>query len=463
MSVTVTELSTFERRLTLRLEKTPLDHTETRVARRISHDLDIKGFRRGRAPRRMVENFVGKDRIRSEAIDELLKERLPDALMDTGLAPAVTPSVDAVRDVDEGVEVDVLISLWPALDNPPEYEGRRFDLDDREVKVDEGMIEGHLDRHRDQFAELETVERASLEGDYVAIDLHTSRNGQQVEAISVSDFLYEVGAEGPFDGLATNLVGRSAGDIIHFATTLRFDAGELTAGTQVEVGVLVKEVKEKRLPELDDEWVSDFTEFDTVDDLRDDVVRQLDARRLSVLQGQFRTKVLSDLADEIDVNIPEAVIDSAAVRIVDRMRHRLEGSGLDFDDYLEAMQQDHEAFSTRLHQQATEEIRTRLLLDSIAAGAGIEVEDQELRQAYEDIAQELDETADELSRRLSGSVQELALMGDILRSKALDALMQSAVAADRDGNLLDLRFDPPEGGEIVQAEIVEAETEEGDQ
>ena len=124
----VTELSPFERKLTIRIEETDLNRAETLAARRLSQQLDINGFRRGRAPKRMVENLVGKERIRNDAIEELLESRLPTTLTDTGLAPAVTPSVDAVRDTDPGVEVDVRVSLWPVLDNPPDFRGRRFEL-----------------------------------------------------------------------------------------------------------------------------------------------------------------------------------------------------------------------------------------------------------------------------------------------------------------------------------------------
>lgn len=458
MSVTVTELSPFERRLTLRLSGNPLDNAETRVARRLSHRLDINGFRRGRAPRRMVERLVGKDRIRSEAIEEMLERMLPEALVDAGLAAAVTPSVDEVRDVGAGVEVDVRVSLWPTLDNAPDYEGRRFELDDREVEIDGHTIENHLDWYREQFAELETVERGSLVGDYVAIDIHTSYDGRPLEAVSVTDFLYEVGAEDLLDGLAAHLVGCSAGDITSFASTLRSEAGGLAAGTQVDVRVLVKEVKERLLPELDDDWVSDFTEFDTVEELRDDIVRQLESRRLSVLRDRFRVKVVSEVADEVDVDIPPAVISAEAARMLDQLHRRLEVAGLDFDHYLDATERDRETFFAQLHQEATTKIRRNVLLDSIAAHAGIEVEDEELLLAYEQVASGLDETSDELSTRLSGSVQEMSLVGDILRSKALIALMHGAVPVDRDGNVLDLRLDPPEGTEIVEAEI-----EQGDQ
>jgi trigger factor len=305
---------------------------------------------------------------------------------------------------------------------------------------------------------LETVDRPSVTGDYVAIDLHASPDGQRLEPVSVGDFLYEVGSDGLLDGLGDNLVGCSAGDITDFMSTLRFDVGGLGAGTPVEVRVLVKEVKEKRLPELDDDWVSDFTEFDTVEELRDQVVEQLEGRRRSTLQYQLRNKVVSDLSGEVDVDIPGAVIEVTAARIFDVLRGRLEAAGMDFDEYLEAARQDRETFFEQLHQQADAQVRRNVLLDSVATRAGIEVEDHELQQAYEEVASGRDETADELSERLAGSMHEMNFVSDILRSKALTTLVEGAVAADRDGKVLDLGSDPSEGFEIV-----EAETEQGDQ
>lgn len=458
MSVTVTELSPFERRLTIRFEGTPLHRAETRAARRISRQIDINGFRRGRAPRRMVENVVGRERIRNDAVEDLLESRLPSTLMDTGLAPAVTPSVDAVRETGRGVEVDVRVSLWPMLDGPPSYRGREFELGDEGPAADEAAVQAHLDEYRDQFAELETVERAAVGGDYVAIDLYSSHDSSPLEALSVSDFLYEVGSVGLLENLGDQMVGAFAGDVLRFETRLRFEAGGLEAGTEIEARVLVKEVKEKRLPDLDDEWASDFTEFDTLEELRDDIARGLESTRLDVLRTRFENIVMAELMDEIEVDIPAAVRDATAAGMYERLHSRLEDRGMSVDEYLEAAQEDRETFAGRLREQAAGRIRSQVLLDSVAGDAGLEVEDEELREAYERVARGLGEEAEDLAERLEGSVQEMNLMGDILRSKAFAALMRAAVATDRDGNVVDLRYEDPDGAEVVEAEI-----EQGDQ
>ena len=458
MSVTVTDLSPFERKLTITFEGAPLDRAQTRAARRISRNIDINGFRRGRAPRRMVENVVGKERIRNDAIEDLLGSRLPSTLRDTGLAPAVSPSVDAVREIDRGVEVDVRVSLWPMLDAPPYYRGRRFELEDEGPSPAEDVIQAHLDEYRDQFAELETVQGTAMRGDYVAIDLHSSYDGRPLEALSVSDFLYEVGSEVLLEDLGGRLEGVHAGDVVEFETKLRFEAGGLAAGTEIEARVLVKEVKEKRLPDLDDEWASDFTEFDTVEELRGDIVERLENRRLDVLRTRFENIVMAELMDEVEVDIPIAVRDATAARMFERLHSRLHEGGVSLDEYLEAAQEDRETLAGRLQEQATGRIRSQVLLDSIAADTGLEVEEAELREAYEQAAREHGEEAEDLAERLAGSVQEMNLMGDILRTKAFAALVRAAVAIDRDGNVLDLRYEDPDGVEVVEAEI-----EQGDQ
>ena len=406
----------------------------------------------------MVERIVGSRRIRDEAVQDLLGDRLPNALIDAELFPAVNPSVDDAREIDGGLEVDVRVSLWPTLDSPPDYAGRRFEVNQEAYGIDEEIIETHMNREREEFAELETVERASVEGDYVAIDLHVTRDGHPVEPISISDFLHEVGSEGLLDGFREELAGRSAGDIVGFPSTLRFEAGGLEAGTPVDVRVLVKEVKERRLPELDDEWVSDFTEFDSVEELREGVIEELEASRLSALRRDFVNKVMGELLEEMDLDIPQAVIDAESAHLFERFYRRLEGGGLSFEDYLEASGEDRETLPARFREEAVRKIRTSVLLDSVATGAELEVEDRELARAYEEMAERLDETGQQLAERLAGSIQEMTLSGDILRSKALDTLIEAAVAVDRLGNVIDLRFDPRSGEDNVEAEI-----ERGDQ
>ena len=452
MSFTVAEVSDFERRITLLLDSGRLEAAESRAARRLARDIHVNGFRRGRAPRRIVERVVGKERVRHEAIEDLLTDRLPGVWEGAGLAPAVAPVVDGIREVDEGVEVDVFVSLWPTLTVPPVYEGRTVELEAPE-EVGEEAVERYVDRYREQFAALETVERSCRAGDYVSIDMRTTHEGQPLEAPSATGFLYELGVEAPIEGLTDHLLGSEAGAVVEFEAPLLVAVGDLAEGTVIGVQVIVEEVCEKLLPDLDDEWVSDFTDFDSVGELRDQVFKELEGERLDSLRSQLRGVLLSELTEEVALDIPQAVVDASAMRMFEEFRERLDEQGSTVEDYLEATGQDIEALFGQFRDRATAQIQVGAVLDSVAEHTGIEVTDEELFDAYETVASGMDRSAEDIAEEMAGSALESGVRGDILRTRALDALMRGVVATDGDGAVIDLWLDPPDAPEIVEAEI----------
>ena len=440
LSVTVTELSGFERRLTLRFEGKTLRDAENRVARRLSHHVHINGFRPGKAPRRVVERAVGRDQFRHEAAHALIDAGLWEALEEAGISPAAAPQVEEIRHEDGLVEVEVRVAVWPTLEEPPEYEGRRFELDGS-AEVDPEDAQRHLEHYLDDFAELETVERPALEGDYAVLDIDSRSEGRELAAFSAADLLYELGSDGLLDGLDDSLAGRSAGDAVDFTSRLRRGGGGLEAGSPVEVRVLVKEVKERRLPDLDDDWAADFTEFDTVEELERAVYGRLEEVRLADLREQLHDKVLTELTGEMEAVIPAAVIGDRAERMLEVIELRLEGLGTDLDRYLEATGRDREEYVRWVDETAARRLYTELLLDAVAAHAGLEVEEQDLRAMYEAGAADTGRPAEELQRQLAGSSSEEAGMKDILRHKARAVLLRAVTPVDREGNVLDLGFD----------------------
>ena len=455
MSFTVAEVSEFERRVTLLLDSSRLDAAESRAARRLARNIHVNGFRRGKAPRRMVERVVGRERVRNDAIEDLLTDRLPGVWEGTGLTPAVSPVVDDIREVEDGVEVDLLVSLWPTLATPPVYEGRTVHLDAPE-EIGEEAIGQYLDRYREQFAELETVERPCRTGDYVAIDLSSSHEGRPLETPAATGFMYELGVETLVDGLTDHLLGCEAGAVVEFDAPLRVAVGELAEGTVIEVRVVVDEVMEKLLPDLDDEWVSDFTDFDTVGELREQVFKDLDGQRLESLRSQLRGVLLSDLAEEVDLDIPQAVVDASAMRMFEDFRGRLDEES-SVEEYLEATGQDIEALFGQFRGRATAQIQVGALLDSVAEHTGIEVQDEEILDAYQAIASRTDQSAGSIAKEMAGSALENSVRGDILRTRALDILMRAVVATDGDGAVIDLRLDPPDSPETVEDEAEKGE------
>ena len=447
MNTNVTDAGPFEKLLTLQVAEADLDAAKSQAARRLSKDLKIKGFRPGKAPRRIVEATVGPERLRSEAIDDLLPTLVADALREVEVRPAVPPQVENMKDIDTGLEVEVKVTLWPVLDHVPSYEGLEIEVSRPQPTEEE--LERQLNRLRDQFADLETVDRPAIDGDYVSINLTASRNGQPIEEAAASDLLYEVGSASFVEGLDAQLPGATAGTIVKFNAPLPEGFGEL-AGQEVTMQVLVKEVKQKLLPDLTDEWTAEVTEFATVDELRGELSKQIEEVKRGIVRNELQTGVLESLLAEIDILIPQAIIDAEMENTLHRLAHQLEGQGISIADYLRVTGQDQQVFVDDLRNQADRNVRTDLLLEAVAQAAGFEASPEELDEVVAVLAKQAEKDVDEYRTEFAESVQEKAVMGDILKRKALEVLLESAVPIDESGNRIDLSTPEDDEEETVE-------------
>ncbi|HSR44786.1 MAG TPA: trigger factor [Acidimicrobiia bacterium] len=453
MNTTITDAGPFEKLVTVQIAEADIDKAKSTVARKLSRDLKIPGFRPGKAPRPVVEATVGADRLRSEAIEEVLPSAVTDALEELELEPAATPAVENIRDIDEGVEVDVKVTLWPVLEFAPDYRGRTVEVTSPDVTDEE--VNQNVDRMRDQFAELETVGRAASTGDYVSINLSATQDGEIVEEAAAEDLLYEIGSGSFIEGIDTELTGSSAGEIVSFEGLLPDGFGD-KAGQSVTYRLLVKEVKQKKLPDMTDEWVDDVTEFSTVEEMTGSLRARIRQMKLNSVNNEFRVKLLDLLADEMEIEIPAAIIDGEMESIFHSFSHRLEEQKISIADYLQITGQDQQAFIDDLNSQANRNVRTNLLLDAVVKHSEIEVEDAEYAELIGALAAQTGSETDELIARFAETNQEKELRSDILRRKALDALLEAAVAVDSEGNPIDLS----PGEESVEDSGVEPSDEE---
>lgn len=453
MNTTITDAGPFEKLVTVQIAEADIDKAKSTVARKLSRDLKIPGFRPGKAPRPVVEATVGADRLRSEAIEEVLPSAVTDALEELELEPAATPAVENIRDIDEGVEVDFKVTLWPVLEFAPDYRGRTVEVTSPDVTDEE--VNQNVDRMRDQFAELETVGRAASTGDYVSINLSATQDGEIVEEAAAEDLLYEIGSGSFIEGIDTELTGSSAGEIVSFEGPLPDGFGD-KAGQTVTYRLLVKEVKQKKLPDMTDEWVDDVTEFSTVEEMTGSLRARIRQMKLNSVNNEFRVKLLDLLADEMEIEIPAAIIDGEMESIFHSFSHRLEEQKISIADYLQITGQDQQAFIDDLNSQANRNVRTNLLLDAVVKHSKIEVEDAEYAELIGALAAQTGSETDELIARFAETNQEKELRSDILRRKALDALLEAAVAVDSEGNPIDLS----PGEESVEDSGVEPSDEE---
>ncbi|MDX2342782.1 MAG: trigger factor [Acidimicrobiia bacterium] len=446
MQTDIKDAGPFERILTIKLEEADLESAKNAAARKMSKSMKIKGFRPGKAPRSIVERMVGEATLRSEAIEEALPDLVGPAIEEAELEPATTPRVEEVRDAEGGgVDVDIKVTLWPLLDAVPDFTGRQVEIDSPAVKDEE--IDEQIDRLRDQYAELEDVERPAADGDFVMINISASIDGVEIPEATAEDLLYEVASSSFIPGLDDLLGGSSTGDIREGPGTLPPGFGQ-DEPREAALKVLVKGVRAKKLPEVTDEWVSDVSEFDSVADLTDRIKTNLTVMKLDGADNAFRSKLIEDLGGELSLEVPEALIDAEMEAAFHNLAHTLEQQGLDFGNYLRIVGQTEQDFLEEMKGRSERTLKTRILLDSIVAIEGIELADGDLDEAIAAMATEVDQDAASLKEALETSGRVEVLTGDILRRKALDRIVASAVAVDDEGQHIDLR--PPEVADDIE-------------
>ncbi|NNF64785.1 MAG: trigger factor [Acidimicrobiia bacterium] len=460
METEVEEANAFERHLVVQIEESELATAKVAAARKISQSMKIKGFRPGKAPLKMVESMVGAEHLRSEAIEEALPKAVTDALRAAELEPVTAPRVSEIRDNEEsGVEVDVVVTLWPTIDELPSLDGRSVEIE--LPALDDSIIDEQIDRLRNQFAELETVERESDTGDFVMINLSSSRDGVAVEEASATDLLYEVGSGSFLPGLDDVLVGVKAGDIKATTSTLPEGSGD-EGGAEVDLSVLVKEVRAKKLPDLTDEWVSDISEFESVAQLREDLSEGMDRRRKIEGMARFREQLVDDVVDDLDLELPEDLVQAEWEASIRNLVDRVTEQGIDFENYLRIIGKDEETFVAEMKDNSIRNLKARILLDTVIEKHEVKLEDDELANAISQMAASSGTTVEEVSKQLQQSGNGVALVGDILRRKAIDLLAEKASAVDAEGQTVDLSLPEPEPSDADDdsPELSDAEDEE---
>ena len=447
MTTTVTETSAFERVVRFQLTDEQINEAKKGAARKLAQEIKIHGFRPGKAPLPIVEATVGADRVRQEAIEDLLNPVLSEVLTDEELEPAINPELETIDDIEGGVEVEVKVTLWPRID-VPKYKDRKIEVTNPAVTDED--LESQTKRMLEQFGTVEDVERPASRGDFVSLDLEASQDGEPVDEARAEDILYEVGSGLLVEGIDDHVIGASAGDEIEFTGPLPDGFGD-RAGEEVFFKVTVHEVKERVLPDLTDEWVDENTEFETVVELKDALEEGLADAKLRAVSREYSEKALSTLRDQIDIELPEGLVRVEMDRHLHDFLHRLEEAELELSDYFQASGISQEAFLADLRSQAELSIRNRLVLDSVIESEEIQVSEEDLSAALSAMASRSEDPVAFL-RAFQQSGQELALASDILRNRALDAILSSANPVDEDGSPVDLRLNVNE----VEAEIVDA-------
>ena len=402
--------------------------------RHLAEGVNVPGFRKGKAPRKVIEAQVGRGAVLQEFLEHALPEFYFRAVREHELAPIGDPEFDdlEVTDVErEGMRFTATIDVRPRLDwDRDDYRGLRVDRPAAEVS--DRDVDEQLDRLRERFAELDAVGRPARRGDYVVADIRSYVHDQEIPEASGQDVLYELGSGSIAPQLDTELEGTRSGDIVRANATLPEGIGE-HGGKEVAIQALVKEVKAKRLPELDDEFAKTASELDTLEELRADVREKLGTLKGAAADGAVRDGALRALADRVDVELPERLVDGETEARVERARQRAEQQGLKLEQVLEAQRIDELQFRSDARSHATRAIQADLALEAVARAEDLHATDEDIDRAIEAIARDVGRSAKDVRRTLEQTGQITSLAGDIIRDKALDVVVEHANVVEEGG------------------------------
>jgi trigger factor len=414
----------------------------------IAKQVNIPGFRKGKVPPAIIDRQVGRGPVLDEAINNALPKLYVAALQENDLEPLAQPEIDVTRLEDnESLEFTAEVDVKPEIDLPG-YEGVEAQVDDVEVTDDD--VEEQVQALRERFGSLIEVERPAQDGDFVTIDLKATRDGEDVEGGEVSGYSYQVGSAGMLDGIDDALRGMSAGEEKTFTSQLL--GGDL-AGQDVDVKVSVSAVKEQELPELDDDFAQEASEFDTIAELRDDIRTRLGRGKRLEQAAAARDAVLENLLDKVEVPLPDSMVEAELNARKQEMQQQLLYTGMTLEQYLDNEKQTIDEFDAEMERRVRESIAAQFVLDAIAKKEEIGVEQTELTEHLVRRAQQSGQNPDEFVKHVVEHNHVPEMVAEVVRGKALALVVESAHVTDSSGNVVELKNLRPDGtiGEPAEA------------
>jgi trigger factor len=430
---TVEQLSPTRVRINVEVPFDELKPSFDRAYRKLAQQVRIPGFRQGKVPARVLESRIGRAPVLDEVVNETIPAKYIEAVNAGEVRTLGRPDIEVTK-IEDGelltftAEVDVRPEI-----TLPDFGGLSVSVDDVETSEDD--VTTQLDELRARFGTLTGVERPAESGDFVVIDLSATVDGTEVEEARTTGLSYEIGSGQLVEGIDEALVGATAGETKTFTTKLV--AGEFE-GRDAEVSAVVETVKERKLPEADDEFALMASEFDTLDELKADLRERL-ARVNRMQQGvQARDKILDALLEATEVPLPEAVVAAEVETRKHDSVHAFDHDEASFDAWLAEEGKSKEEFETELRAASEQAVKTQLVLDAIADAEKLQVNDAELSERIVYQAQRFGVSPDEYVRKAQQAGQLGAIFADVRRGKALASVVRGAVVTDASGAAVDL-------------------------
>lgn len=433
MKTTVDKLSDTRVKLTVNVPFAELDQEIDQAYAAIAQQVSIPGFRKGKAPRQLIDARFGRGPILEQVVNDMLPSRYEQAVKENDLKVIGQPDVDISKIEDKDfVEFTAEVDIRPEFEVP---DFSKISVTVPALKADEEDVDKALEELAERFGELKDTKRKMKTGDYAIIDITAEIDGEKIEDASTEGLSYRIGDDDLIKGLDTALRGMKTGEDNEFTSTIQ--SGE-HKDEEATIKVHVQQSKERKLPAMDDEFAQMASEFDTMDELRESTKTQVEENKKAEQAAQIRDEVLKSALSEVEFELPQSVVDEQAHSQLHQILGQLAHDEKALAQLLEAQGTSREEFDKQTREQAEESVRTQLFLDAVAEQEEPEVSQQELTDHILFTAQSYGMDPNQFIQQLQSNGQIANLFSDVRRGKALAAAICRTTVKDEEGNDVDV-------------------------
>jgi trigger factor len=428
---TVAPLEGNKVKLSVEVGEDEFDKAITNAFRKIAREVRIPGFRPGKAPRKVLERRLGAQVGREQALHDALPDYYAQAVTDNDLDAIDTPQIDVTAGEDQGpVQFDAVVEVRPVV-HVPGYGGLRVDIPRPEVG--DAEIDAQIDRMRQVQATFADVDRPAREDDAVTVDITGTLDGEAQDGLTADDYSYTVGSAAITPEVDEQLRGAKAGDILEFDAT-HPDADETR---QLRFRVLVKQVRERVLPEADDAWASENSEFETIAELRQSIRDRSSLVRRAQAQSALHEATGQALAKLVEDEVPEALVTHEMNHRAQDLALRLQAQGLTAEQWLSITGKTSDQLTAELREAATTAAKIDLALRAVADAEQIECSEDDLEAELAAVAERVGEPVSRVRAEFQRGGRLSAVRSDVRKRKALDWLLERVEIVDEDGHAID--------------------------
>ena len=426
MSVQVENLEKNTAKLTIEVPAEKFEEAVQHSYNKNKGKFNIPGFRKGKAPFNMIKKMYGVGVFYEDAVDEVIDTSYPDAAKESGLEIVSRPSI-SIEEIEEGKAFvyTAVVAVKPEV-TLGEYKG--IEVEKKEVEVTDEEVEAEINKVRESNARmLDIDDRATQDGDTVLIDFDGYVDGKQFEGGKADDYSLVLGSHSFIDNFEEQLVGKNIGDDVEVNVTFpeNYQAEELQ-GKPAVFKVKIKEIKVKELPELDDDFAQDVSNFDTIAEYKEDLKKKLTENKEEALKREREEAVIGKIIENAQMDIPEQMVDAQTRQMTQEFAQRLSSQGLSIDQYMQFTGLTPQKMIEELKPQALKRIQSRLVLEAVVAAENIETTEEELDKEIENMASMYQMEVDKL-KEVIGEEEKKQIGLDLAVQKAVEIVTEAAV------------------------------------